>query len=253
MFDEALREELAGTTYDSVRKKSYIALDVHSLPAALDIVNTLGVGVDGYKVGLELFHATGPVVLEELAKRNKRVFLDVKLHDIPNTVASALRSICSHEIVEMVNVHALGGPLMLQRAREAVDTASPGTRPKLIGVTLLTSMRPMDAAAVGLEGTAEQIVLSLVQLAIEAKLDGVVASALELRRIASVAPSGFLTVIPGTRPKGADAHDQVRVLTPGEAVARGASHLVLGRAVTKAVHPLQALKNIWDDMLFFGG
>jgi len=241
-----LRTTLADDLYDGVRRRSYIALDVPSREAAIRLVDTFGDAVDGYKVGLELFHAAGLSILDVLANAGKRVFLDVKLHDIPNTVASALKSICRHEGVEMVNVHALGGPKMLAAAREAVDRAA--HKPLLIGVTVLTSMRPSDMAAVGLGDDAAASVARLTKLVADAGLDGVVASALELAEIVRVAPSGFVTVIPGTRPRGADVHDQVRVLTAGEAMAAGASHLVLGRAVTQVADPLRALQQIWEDM-----
>ncbi len=242
---DVTRTLLLDDKYRSVRKMSYIALDVPSIDNALKWVEFFDDIVDGYKIGLQLFHAGGERIVDELLKREKRVFLDMKLHDIPNTVKGALRAICDSPI-EMINVHALGGRRMMEAARSAVDDSP--YHPLLIAVTILTSMSDGELTAVGIEKGALSEVEKLAVLAECSGMDGVVASAKELSSIRRVTASTFEIVVPGTRPVGAILHDQQRTLTPGEAVAQGASHLVLGRAVLQADRPLKALFEIWDDM-----
>ncbi|MCF8564439.1 orotidine-5'-phosphate decarboxylase [Alicyclobacillus tolerans] len=246
-MSSTLLEELLHPRFDLARARSYLALDVPSWSDAQSLVDAFGEAVDGYKVGLELYFGDGEKVLAELEKRNKRVFLDVKLHDIPNTVAGALRSIARHR-VEMVNVHAAGGQRMLEAARDAVQNAP--EPPLLIAVTVLTSLSGQDLLQMGLDIAPERFVVNLVELVRRCGLDGVVASGAELEAICRVAPEPFEVVVPGTRPKGADKNDQVRSITPGEAIAKGASRLVLGRAVTHAADKLSALKQIWEEMTF---
>ncbi len=242
---EALYNLLQSEIYCEVKQRTYLALDVPNGAEALSLVEQFGDIVDGYKVGLQLFHAAGHQVIDALLHKGKRVFLDVKLHDIPNTVAGALKAICDFPI-EMVNVHTLGGLTMMQRAREAVDHAH--YHPLLIGVTILTSMSHDDLLGVGIDSMPTSQVQRLAKLADDAMLDGIVASAQELDMIQKTIRRPFVTVIPGTRPKGSALHDQKRTMTPGEAIRLGASHLVLGRAVLKATNPLLALQEIWDDM-----
>ncbi|WAH35508.1 orotidine-5'-phosphate decarboxylase [Alicyclobacillus dauci] len=239
-------EALLDSKYDTVRKATYLALDVPDVTSALQLVDDFFPVVDGYKVGLELFHAAGMNLVEQLLKRNARVFLDMKLHDIPNTVHGALRAICQAPI-EMVNVHAQGGQRMLSAAREAVD-ASP-CQPLLIGVTILTSMDRSDLQAVGIEGTPEAAVERLTNLCIGAGLDGVVCSAEELDMLAKRVPVGFERVVPGTRLAMDSVHDQRRSRSPGEAMRSGATRLVLGRAIVQASDRLSALEAYWSDML----
>ncbi|WP_231493389.1 orotidine-5'-phosphate decarboxylase [Alicyclobacillus macrosporangiidus] len=252
-MSEALQTVLCEPRYDGVRRATYVALDVPTWTQAEALVHRFGPAVDGYKVGLELFFGDGPVALSALRSMGKRVFLDVKLHDIPNTVAGALRAIARFE-VEMVNVHASGGPAMLMAAREALDQAAGAAgavRPLLLAVTVLTSLGTSDLQALGWGGPQaepEALVERWAGLAARCGLDGVVASALEARRIRAAAPPGFEIVVPGTRPAGAPRHDQVRSLTPGEAMKAGATRLVLGRAVTRADDPLAALASVWDEM-----
>jgi orotidine-5'-phosphate decarboxylase len=240
-----IRDKLSADDYNSVRQMSYIALDVPNAEDAFRVVEYFDGIVDGYKVGLQLFHADGQKVVDSLLKKGKRVFLDVKLHDIPNTVAGALAAICDSPI-EMVNVHALGGRRMMEAAREAVNAAF--YHPLLIAVTILTSISDDELADVGISHTALSEVGRLSVLAESCSIDGVVASARELPTIKQLTKPGFETVIPGTRPKGGLLHDQRRTLTPGEAILQGASRLVLGRAVLQAEEPLLALNEIWDDM-----
>lgn len=245
---EALHGRLCEPNYDWARQHTYVALDVPSWQHAKSLIRLLGDAVDGYKVGLQLFHADGPRTLEQLARAGKRVFLDVKLHDIPTTVAGALTAICATGTVEMVNVHAMGGVRMLTAARAAVKGSTSGTAPLVIAVTALTSMGAEDLDRVGFRHDPRTLVLNLAELAASCGLDGVVASAQEIAALRERHGTPFEIVVPGTRVRGADLHDQVRSLSPGEAVAAGASRLVLGRAVTGAADPLQALADIWDEV-----
>lgn len=244
---EKLLSNLTDARYDAVRQMSYIALDVVDWVSAQPLVEYFGSAVDGYKVGLELFHGDGARTLAELAARGKRVFLDMKLHDIPNTVAGALRAICRHRI-EMVNIHVSGGRRMLEAARAAVEQASTDQRPLLIGVTVLTSLGDSDLADAGILATTDNLVARFSELAYQTRLDGVVASAWDVAAIRQQTSPSFEIVVPGTRPAGSHTHDQVRTLTPGAAVAAGASRLVLGRAVTGALDALVSLQSIWDEM-----
>ncbi|MCL6453044.1 MAG: orotidine-5'-phosphate decarboxylase [Alicyclobacillus sp.] len=243
---EALRTQLGEARYDAVRARTYVALDVADWDAAASLVDALGPAVDGYKVGLELFHAAGWDAVRRLAADGKRIFLDVKLHDIPTTVARALSVIC-REPIELVNVHATGGEAMLRAASEAVRATSNGV--KLIGVTVLTSLGDSDLRAVGITGSTLDTAVRLAQLCQRCDLDGVVASALDIHAVRAACGPSFSVVVPGTRPLGAQAHDQRRSRTPGEAMRAGATHLVLGRAVTQAAQPLQAIAGIWDELL----
>lgn len=231
-------QELASPAYDEARRRIYVALDVDSEARALAFVDRLSPVVDGYKVGLELFHRAGMRLVESLLKLNLRVFLDVKLHDIPNTVAGALRAIAQYPI-DMVNVHASGGLKMLAAAREAVD-GSPH-RPLLVGVTVLTSLTDADLEAMGVGATSSAWVRRLAQMAQQAGLDGVVCSAQELGVLREVVSSSFERVVPGIRLAGDRVHDQARVMPPDEAIRKGATRLVLGRAVTEADDPVAAL------------
>lgn len=236
--------DLSESVYDDVRARSYVALDVPSLMDARAIVDELGDAVDGYKVGLELFYADGPRVIDMLAVQKKRIFLDIKLHDIPTTVAHALRVVCDWPI-EMVNVHSAGGPAMLTAAREAVDKSA--HRPLLIGVTVLTSLSESDLSLLQLPD-GKQLVVSWAQLCKKMGLDGVVTSALDVAAVNEACGGTFVTVVPGTRPSFAKQNDQSRVLSPGEALRKGAGRLVLGRAVTTADDRRAALRAIWDEM-----
>ncbi|WP_347401739.1 orotidine-5'-phosphate decarboxylase [Alicyclobacillus mali (ex Roth et al. 2021)] len=237
-MSEALLQELASHAYDEARRRIYVALDVDSEARALDFVDRLSPIVDGYKVGLELFHRAGMRLVESLLKLNLRVFLDVKLHDIPNTVAGALRAIAQYPI-EMVNVHASGGLKMLASAREAVD-GSPH-RPLLVGVTVLTSLTDADLEGMGVGTTSSAWVRRLAQMAEQAGLDGVVCSAQELDILRETVTPSFERVVPGIRLAGDRVHDQARVMSPDAAIRHGATRLVLGRAVTEADDPVAAL------------
>lgn len=193
------------------------------------------------KVGKELFTAAGPHVVRELNARNFEVFLDLKFHDIPNTVAGACRSAARLRIW-MLNVHASGGEAMLLAARKAIDEES--HRPLLIGVTILTSLSEADIHAIGFSGTVLENVEQLALLTQAAGLDGVVCSAAEAPGLRKIVAPSFKLVTPGIRLPGDDNGDQARVVTPADAMAMGSDYLVIGRAITRAEDPVAALKQI---------
>ncbi|MGB7547069.1 MAG: orotidine-5'-phosphate decarboxylase [Terracidiphilus sp.] len=232
-------------TVEQARKRLIVALDVPDARAATELVNRLEDTCHWFKVGLELFVAAGPAVLEPLVARGQSVFLDLKLHDIPNTVAAAARSAAALG-VRMMTVHALGGPAMLAAARNALSgLADP---PELLAVTILTSMDAAQVQAVGLDrAPAEQVAL-LARMGLDAGMRGFVCSPQEVATLrALTGPDGVL-VIPGIRPAGADAGDQKRVATPGEALRLGASYLVVGRPITQAPNPAEAAEAILNEM-----
>lgn len=216
-----------------------VALDVDNEDAALSLVRKLSGRVGGFKIGLELVNAAGFAVFDRLVEAGAgRLFYDAKFHDIPQTVAGAVRA-AARRGVWMVNVHAGGGTTMLRAAREAADTRE--SPPLLIGVTVLTSL---DALALNTElrvaGDVSAHVVHLARLCQDAGLDGVVASPHEITAIKTACGPNFVTIVPGVRPKGAPVHDQARVATPGEAVRAGADYLVIGRAITGAPDPARA-------------
>jgi len=198
------------------------------------------------KVGLQLFTAEGPRAVETLAGSGFEIFLDLKFHDIPNTVAGAVAAAAELPKVRLINVHALGGVAMMQAAREAV--AGKKRRPALLGVTILTSMDTAALRRVGISGPPASRVVALARLAKHAGLDGVVASAREARAIRRACGPRFLIVVPGVRPASAALNDQSRVATPGEAIRAGANYLVVGRPVTGASDPRAAALNIAREM-----
>lgn len=197
-----------------------------------------------YKVGLELYLAEGNDFIHELHHRGCSVFLDLKLHDIPNTVAGAVRSVCETG-AEMLTVHASGGPAMLRAAAEAASAYEHA--PQLLAVTVLTSMDSEQLAAVGIGRPADTQVLRLAEIAAEAGVTGLVASSQETARLRQAFPAATL-VIPGIRPAGAELADQKRVATPAAALAAGASYLVIGRPITQASDPVAAARAIHDEM-----
>lgn len=221
-----------------------VALDYPSADEALAMVEQLGQPATFYKVGLELYTRGGPSVVESLAALGKRVFLDLKLHDIPNTVAGAVRS-ASELGVDLLTVHTAGGPAMLEAAAEAS-----GPDMRILGVTLLTSLTPTDLEVVwGREiRSIREEVGRLTDLAVACELDGVVASALEVSWIRNRVEQDFLVVTPGIRPTGADRGDQRRVATPADAVSAGSDYLVVGRPVTQADDPVAALAALLAEL-----
>ena len=226
--------------------KIIIALDYPAAAPALALAERLQPELCRLKVGKELFTATGPILLEHLMRRGFEVFLDLKFHDIPNTSAQACKAAASLG-VWMVNVHALGGRKMLEAAREAVAQAA--KPPKLIAVTVLTSMAQQDLADIGINATPAEMVLRLATLARDSGLDGVVCSAQEAALLRKHCGDGFCLVTPGIRPAQASLDDQARVMTPLAALQAGSNYLVIGRPITKAADPLQALLDINKEIV----
>jgi orotidine-5'-phosphate decarboxylase len=222
-----------------------VALDFADADAAFALAQRLDPRQCKVKVGKELFTAAGPRLVEQLVTRGFGVFLDLKFHDIPNTVAAACRAATSLG-VWMMNVHALGGKAMLNAAREAVPEGPDA--PRLIAVTLLTSLDTEDLADIGISGTPDETVLRLAALAQSAGLDGVVCSAREAAKLRAACGNGFCLVTPGIRPAAEAAEDQARIMTPAAAILAGSNYLVIGRPITRAGDPLAALHRINDEI-----
>ena len=225
--------------------KIIVALDFPGAVPALALAHRLSPELCRLKVGKELFTATGPILLEQLMRGGFEIFLDLKFHDIPNTIAQACKAAASLG-VWMINVHALGGRKMLEAAQIAVSNSA--RPPKLIAVTMLTSMAQEDIAELGIQFTPEEMVLRLAKLAQDAGLDGVVCSAQETAMLRKQCGNKFSLVTPGIRPAHASLDDQSRVMTPQAAMQAGSSYLVIGRPITKASDPLQALLAINQDI-----
>jgi orotidine-5'-phosphate decarboxylase len=223
-----------------------VALDYPEAQPALEVAARLDPQLCRVKVGKELFVAAGPALVERLNGLGHQVFLDLKFHDIPNTVAGACRS-AARMGVWMLNVHASGGEAMMRAAREALPAAG-GRAPLLIGVTILTSLADADMARVGFQGSAADNAERLARLAHECGLDGVVCSAEEAPRLRSATAPGFNLVTPGIRLAADAKGDQQRVVTPLEAVRRGADYLVVGRPVTRSKDPAATLAAIRDSL-----
>lgn len=222
-----------------------VALDFPDAGSALALADRLDPALCRVKVGKELFTVAGPELVRALVARGFEVFLDLKFHDIPNTVAAACRAAAGLG-VWMLNVHASGGRRMMTAAHEAL--ADLPQRPLLIAVTVLTSMNAEDLAEVGVAGAPAEQVLRLARLTQACKLDGVVCSAQEAALLRADIGPDFRRVTPGIRPAGADSGDQRRVMTPAEALRAGATDLVIGRPITGAPDPLAALKQIQLDI-----
>jgi len=225
--------------------KVIVALDYADAASALKLVRKLDPTSCRLKVGKELFTAAGPRLVEKLVNRGFGVFLDLKFHDIPNTVAKACEA-ASRLGVWMLNVHASGGEAMMLAAREGVDKS--GHKPFLIAVTVLTSMDQLTLHQVGVTGKLQDQVLSLAKLTQQAGLDGVVCSAMEALELRNALGNRFLLVTPGIRPAHAESNDQTRVVTPALALNFGASYLVIGRPITQARKPLAALDAINQEI-----
>lgn len=240
-----------------------VALDVPSADHALDLVETLSPAVSRFKVGLQLYTVAGPSILRQLRERGAAVFLDLKLHDIPNTVSAALEG-CVQPGVFLVDVHATGGRAMLEAAVASVERTSKAlgiARPKVLGVTLLTHLHVSDLIEMGFRepkaaetasdggaGWISRQVCGLARICQESGLDGVVASPHELQAVREEVGPGFLVVTPGIRPSGTELNDQVRVATPTRAMRGGASYIVVGRPITEADDPLDAARRIIREM-----
>ena len=226
------------------RQRLIVALDVSTAAAARKIVAAVGDCAFTYKVGMQLYTAEGPQMVRELVASGRGVFLDLKYHDIPTTVAAAVREAAALG-VRMLTVHAAGGAKMLRAATEAA-AASPALM--MLGVTVLTSMDHSDLDKVGVHGTVDDQVLRLAALALADGCQGVVASAREAAKLRRELGEEFAIVTPGVRPAGASHGDQARVVTPEEAIAAGATHIVVGRPITAAADPAAEARAILEQM-----
>ncbi|KJJ84510.1 orotidine 5'-phosphate decarboxylase [Candidatus Omnitrophus magneticus] len=232
------------------KERLIVALDVDTKETCLKLIETLSPVVDIFKVGIAPFVEFGEEILQELRHRRKKVFLDLKFHDIPNTVKNAAIAAVKKEVF-MINFHCLGGEKMLQEAVFGVKDfcAKKGIKaPILLGVTVLTSMAQEDLAALGIKSDVKTKVREFAVTAKRSGLDGVVASSQEILDIKEVCGKKFLVVTPGIRPKGAIAGDQKRVETPLSAIKDGADFLVVGRPIIGAQDPVLAAKNILEEM-----
>jgi orotidine-5'-phosphate decarboxylase len=245
MMKGAQQGAAIGTAKKSGGPRVLVALDFADAASAIRFADSVKPESARLKVGKELFTAAGPALVGALVDRGFDVFLDLKFHDIPNTVASACKA-AANLGVWMVNVHALGGRTMMEAAREGVESGS--NRPHVIAVTVLTSLAETDLREVGIECSVMDEVLRLARLAAACGLDGVVCSAHEAGAIRDAAGAAFLRVTPGIRLPEDAAGDQKRVMTPALAMQAGASHLVIGRSVTRAARPLEVLERINSDL-----
>lgn len=226
------------------------ALDVHSLDDMKKLVETLGDSVSFYKVGMELFYSVGPDAVRYLKDQGKHVFLDLKVHDIPNTVAQSIRAL-TRLGADLMTLHGTGGRAMMEAAAEAVrDEAAKLNieRPRLLAVTVLTSIDEDAWKEIGGKYSIAESVKNLAKLAKEAGIDGTVSSPYEAREIREMNGPDFLIVTPGIRPTFAVANDQKRFTTPSQALRDGASHLVIGRPITKAADPKEAAQKILAEI-----
>ena len=226
----------------SARDRLIIALDVSSAREARVLVDRIGDEAGLYKVGLQLFTAEGPSFVRELVSSGRKVFLDLKFHDIPNTVGQAVRQAADLG-VSMLTVHGTGGTAMLKAAADAA-----AGRVTLLAVTVLTSMNAEDLQQTGVAGRVLDQALRIASLARSAGFGGVVSSPREAAQLRRSLGEGFAIVTPGVRPAGSALNDQQRVATPGEAVASGATHVVVGRPITHAADPAEAARAITDEM-----
>ncbi len=230
---------------EAARQRLIVALDVPSAAASDELVRKLEGTCQWFKVGLELFTAAGPAVVEPLVSRGHSVFLDLKFHDIPNTVAGAVRS-ASAWGVRMMNVHAAGGPAMLAAAKAALDGVT--NPPELLAVTVLTSMDAPQLGSTGIARAPAQQVELLAKMCIAAGIRGFVCSSEEVAALrALTGPDGVL-VVPGIRPAGSETNDQKCMATPAFALSAGASYLVVGRPITQAANPAVAAQAVLREM-----
>jgi orotidine-5'-phosphate decarboxylase len=233
-----------------LNRRVMVALDVDSRDKALKLAEQLEGSGCWLKVGMELYNATGAGIIHELKEKGFQIFLDLKLHDIPNTVASAVKVLSGYG-ADMLTIHCSGGYEMMARAVQATQEVekqrATGERMKLIGITVLTSLDEKRLESeLGVSRTLKDQVVSLAELGKKAGLDGVVASPQEGKILREHLGSEFLVITPGIRPAGSETHDQARTLTPREALAAGSSYLVVGRPITQAQNPREALEHLWD-------
>ena len=227
-----------------------VALDFHKFEDVEKLVDTLGDSVSYYKVGMELFYSEGAKVISYLKEKGKNIFLDLKLHDIPNTVAEGLCSLMVQG-ADIMNVHASGGFTMMKTAADKVHKKAEEMGipcPKLIAVTILTSINQEDWQGLGMQWEIREQVVRLAKLTKEAGLDGVVASPQEAAAIREACGTDFLIITPGIRPAGASIDDQSRIATPEAALKNGATHLVVGRPIRAVENPREAAEAIIKEM-----
>ena len=227
-----------------------VALDVSTMDAMKSIVSSLGDSVSFYKVGMELFYAEGDQTVRYLQEHGKHVFLDLKLHDIPNTVAHGVSSL-TRLGANLITIHGQGGPIMMKAAAEAARESAEKLgieRPKLLAITVLTSFDNESWTSIGGQLPIADQVIRLAKLAKESGMDGVVCSALEAKMIREACGDDFLIVTPGIRPSFAATNDQKRIATPASALQDGASRLVIGRPITQAENPREAVRLIIEEM-----
>ena len=222
-----------------------VALDVDSLTQAEEIVDEIGPQVEWYKIGKQIFTREGKNCLEMLKSKGKKVFLDLKFHDIPNTVAQAVKSAVAIG-ADMVNFHASGGSEMIKKTVELNKAANPDCL--LIAVTVLTSMGQSTLDELGVQGTPAEVVQRFAKLAKASGADGVVCSALEIDLVKESCGSDFNLVVPGIRPAGSSTDDQKRIMTPGQASEKGAQFIVVGRPITKAENRSEAAKAVLAEL-----
>ena len=227
------------------RQRLIVALDVSSSAAARKIVAAVGDSAHAYKVGMQLYTAEGPAIVRELVGSGRRVFLDLKYHDIPNTVCAAVRE-AAQLGVSMLTVHAAGGGKMLRAAAEAAQAKNPNLL--VLAATVLTSLDEADLNMLGLRGGVLDQVLRLAALALSNGCQGIVASAQEASALREEFGRDFTIVTPGVRPAGCGADDQARVVTPAEAIAAGASYIVVGRPITEAHDPAAEARAILSQL-----
>ncbi|MBW5469932.1 orotidine-5'-phosphate decarboxylase [Brevibacillus formosus] len=230
-----------------IRERMIVALDFSTLDEVKKCIDPLQGHIRYVKVGMELAYAEGPAIVSFLKEKGLNVFLDLKVHDIPNTAKGAMRSLARLG-ADMVNVHAAGGVTMMAAAREGLEqgTAAGAARPLLIGVTMLTStgLQTMNQE-LAIPGAVEDVVVHYAMMTKQAGLDGVVASPLEVPMIKKAAGDAFITVTPGIRPLGADQGDQTRITTPEQAFRLGSDFIVIGRAITGAKDPV----GVWESIV----
>jgi orotidine-5'-phosphate decarboxylase len=236
----------SATNSVAAKDRLAVALDFTDEHHAMELVDSLGDTCQWFKVGMELYYAAGNHVVQQLRDRGFNVFLDLKLHDIPNTVAGAVRS-ATQAGASLLTIHASGGAAMMTAAAEAAS--APGS-PRLLAVTVLTSMDASELAGVGITASPADQVLRLARLARASGIDGMVCSAEEVAMLRKETSLDTLLVIPGIRPAGSAVGDQKRVATPGQAIADGASMLVVGRPITRAADPATAARAILEEIEF---
>jgi orotidine-5'-phosphate decarboxylase len=229
----------------SGKSRLIVALDLPGRAAAMDMVQRLEGRVGYFKIGLELFIREGPRIVEEIGGRGEKVFLDLKLHDIPNTVAGAVRSACRLG-VQMLTVHSAGGPRMLEAARKAADDTAEA--PLLLAVTALTSLSDDDCRHIGVQNSITSWVDRLSRIAVEAGIGGLVGSPREATSLRSRFGGRIKLVVPGIRPAGSVPQDQSRTATPREAIAAGADYIVVGRPILQAADPREAANEIASEI-----